>query len=55
MGKRLTLGEFSLRACIFGFSGQIDMNDLTKTTTIWASRSLTFAATLQKFWRSQLP
>lgn len=33
MGKRLAFGEFSLRACVFGFSGQVDMNNQTKATT----------------------
>lgn len=33
MGKRLAFGEFSLRACVFGFSRQVDMNNQTKATT----------------------
>lgn len=33
MCKRLALGELSLRACIFGFSGEVVMSNLTKATT----------------------
>lgn len=58
MGKRLALGDFSLRACVFGFSEDFDMNNLSKATTEGASKAsrlLTFAATLRKFWRRQLP
>ena len=33
MGKRLAFGEFSLRACVFGFSKQFDVNNQTKATT----------------------
>lgn len=33
MGKRLAFGKFSLRAGVFGFSRQVDMNNQTKATT----------------------